>query len=206
MSRARFPDYDTGKKRSSLAQLPSEGRHKGLIKGKGATPWLPHVRAHTHRSACTRMCAPFPLPCLVPAPARRLSWPNIPSREQLLKDLIRRFYIQLPACNIPLKKEKNNLFARLKRHKDNIHVCDPDCLWSRGRDCAEHVAFQLPWAARQRTALPARGRGSEPPSLQLSLSVAPLAACCQAAWHEQRPVCHSLTSVRLTYTAKTPTS
>lgn len=111
MSRARFPDYNTGKKRSSLAQLASERRHKGLIKGKEATPWLPHVRAHTHRSACTRVCTPFPLPCLAPALAGRLSWPDIPSREQLLKDLIRLSYIQPPACNIPFGKKKICLLA-----------------------------------------------------------------------------------------------
>lgn len=97
-----------------------------------------HTHTHAHKSAPTCVCAPFPtLPCL--APPRRggwVSWRNIPSREQLVKDLTRRFYIQLTACNIPFKK-KYYLFACLKRHKDNIHVYDPDRLWSRGREIVQ---------------------------------------------------------------------
>ena len=59
---------------------------------------------HIHTKVHAHACALPSFPCLAPAPAGWVSWRNIPSREQLLKDLTRRFYIQLTVCNIPFKK------------------------------------------------------------------------------------------------------
>lgn len=160
MSRAWFPDYGTGKKEEFPGLVNIRRKTQGLIQGEEASSWLSHVRAHTHRSAGTRVCAPFPA---LPLPwwAGRVGATS-PQGNQLLKDLIWHFYIQLTACNIPFKKIYY-LFACLKRHKDNIHVCDPDCLWSRGREIVQTV---LPSStpgmpAREQSCCP-RGEGQIP--------------------------------------------
>lgn len=162
------------------------------------------MHAHTHRSAGTRVCTPLP--------ALPLPWwggwagATSPEGNNLLKDLIWHFYIQLTACNIPKqkKKKKNYLFACLKRHKDNIHVCDPDCLWSRGR---EIVQTALPSSTPgclpgNRAAVP-EGRVRSP-SLQLTLLAVPLVTTEEVNGTHRGLGLHSPTPVLLTYTAKMP--
>lgn len=142
-----------GLKNSKNNFVASEGTPKGLSKKKEGTLCPLQVCIFACRSA--HVCAFSSLPLSSPTWLVWVSNCCTPSREQLWKDLI-----QLTVHNILLKKYY--LFACLKRHKDNIHVCDPDCLWSRGRDCADRIAFQHPRDTRQSTAVLYRRGGQSP--------------------------------------------
>lgn len=103
------------------------------------------------------------LPCLASALVGWVSWRNIPSREQALERSDMTFLHSTDCMQHSFKKNIYYLFACLKRHKDNIHVCDPDCLWSRGR---EIVQTALPSStpgmpAREQSCCP-RGEGQIP--------------------------------------------
>lgn len=63
MSRAWFPDYGTGKKRSSLAQLPSEGRHRDSCREKRPAHDS-HMCVHIHTEVQAHVWALLSLPCL----------------------------------------------------------------------------------------------------------------------------------------------
>lgn len=157
----------SGLKNSKNHLLASEGTPKGLSKRKEANLCPLHACIFARRSV--HVCAFSSLPFSSP---KWLEWVSnccVPSRERLWKDLI-----QLTVHNILSKKYY--LFACLKRHKDNIHVCDPDCLWSRGRDYADRIAFQHPRDTRQSTAVLYRRGGQSPQHGAALLAVPCLAA------------------------------
>lgn len=127
-----------------------------MVQEKRGVPWLSyHQKEDTGIHAgkrgqfmtlicvCTytQMCRHMhmhSLPCLASALVGWVSWRNIPSREQALgrSDMT---FLHSTDCMQHSFKKIYYLFARLKRHKDNIHVCDPDCLWSGGREIVQSV-------------------------------------------------------------------
>lgn len=159
----------------------TRGKTQGTRQGKsGHSVTLECVCTYTQQCMHTSVSS---LPCLAPASVGRASWRNIPSREQLLKDLTWHFYIQLTACNIPLKKK--NPFVCLKRHKDNIHVYDPDCLWSRGREIVQTALLSsTPGCPPDNSAAVSeeRGRSLSP---RLTLLAGSLANCWEGDRHER---------------------
>lgn len=137
---------------------------------------------HIHTKVHTHVCALPSLPCLAPAPVGRVSWRNIPSREQLLKDLIRHFYIQLTACNIPFKK---NIICLLAWSVTKI-IFTSMTLTVSGQE-AERLCrlrcFPAPLGRPPENSAAVSEERVRPLSLWLMLLAVPLAKRWEGEWH-----------------------
>lgn len=160
-----------------------------------------HIHTEVQAHACALPCPP----CLCPGGVGELAQHPLKGTTswKIWYDIFTFNWLHATFLN-KKKKKKNYLFACLKRHKDNIHVCDPDCLWSRGR---EIVQTALPSSTPgclpgNRAAVP-EGRVRSP-SLQLTLLAVPLVTTEEVNGTHRGLGLHSPTPVLLTYTAKMP--
>lgn len=131
--RGTIPRLRYRKKEEFPGLVNIRGKTQGTHQGKrGHSVTVACACRYTQN--CMHVCVLPSLPCPCPGGVGELAQHPPKGRALPRSDTV---FLHSTDCIQHSFKKKCYLFACLERHKDNIHVCDPDCLWSRGKETVQ---------------------------------------------------------------------